>query len=222
MACVAKSPCRFASLRNIAEAPDKVQQRIITKFGIPLILLQGICLELNGFASHEPVHNSDGHLVQHSKFATQLLNITDLCVSTDSWSRFVVKQTYETLRSGRGFVAHKGSYLNMTDSKASIHSPKSRPHGWEWYEMGFFVHWKPFSTTVFCFDVPKHFQIALESTLVTKKETIMFSDPFSAYRIILNEVISLYNDSVWSIRNHICAWESVRLSLIIFETFNGG
>ncbi|KAF2189291.1 hypothetical protein K469DRAFT_747989 [Zopfia rhizophila CBS 207.26] len=36
------------------------------------------------------------------------------------------------------------------------------------------------------------------------------SDPYSIFSIVVYELLSLYNDSVWSLRNHICGVEATR------------
>ena len=79
--------------------------------------------------------------------------------------------------------------------------------------MGFFVCWTPHHTTIMCFDLPQHFQMAFQSTLTSSKDNVELSDPYAVFTVLLYQMISLYDNSVWSIRNHICDWEAVRFSI---------
>ena len=80
--------------------------------------------------------------------------------------------------------------------------------------MGFFVHWKPSqTTTVLCFDTPEKLQSLLGSALRRNDSNIDTADPYSLLSTLIDQVIALYDDSVWSMRNHVCAAEAVRLSI---------
>lgn len=139
---------------------------------------------------------------------------------TDHWSRFSIKQTTKDLRPKRSFTPHHSSWGTLdlrgnihSDHKTPLHDPQSIPHGWEWYEIGFFIHWTPpHNTKILCFDLPEHMQMSLRSALMSSANTDL-SDPYSIFSVIFYQVLTLYDNSVWSIRNHICNWESVRLRL---------
>lgn len=139
--------------------------------------------------------------------------------SIDHWSRFVVKQTHSRLRPMRSIARPSVTWekLDIENGRLwnptiPIHGPRSIQHGWEWYEMCFFVHWTPLSTTIFCFDLPEPLQpTTVKSALTSNMEKIDFSDPYAVFSVLLYELVSLYDSSVWSIRNHICEWESVCL-----------
>ena len=80
--------------------------------------------------------------------------------------------------------------------------------------MGFFVHWKPSQiTTVLCFDTPGKLQSLLGSALRRNDSNVDTADPYSLLSTLVDQVIALYDDSVWSMRNHVCAAEAVRLSI---------
>lgn len=131
--------------------------------------------------------------------------ITKLCA--DSWSRFLIKQTYKTLRPKRSFIEYNSAGI-------PIHGPKTIPNGWEWFEMGFFVHWKPSqTTTVLCLDTPEKLQSLLGSALRQHGINFDTADPYSLLSPLMDQVIALYDESVWSMRNHVCAAEAVRLSI---------
>ena len=81
--------------------------------------------------------------------------------------------------------------------------------------MGFFVHWKSSqTTTVLCFDTPEKLQSLLGSALRRNGSKFDTADPYSLLSTLLDQVIALYDESVWSMRNHVCAAEAVRLSIL--------
>ena len=135
-------------------------------------------------------------------------------IYVDHWSRFIVKQTRQKLRPKRSFVRHNLALEDLGPNALSmpIHGTRSIQHGWEWYEMGFFVHWTPpHSTKILCFDLPDHLQAILQSALTSNLDKIDFYNPYSVFSMLLYELLSLYDVSVWSLRNHICDWEAVCL-----------
>lgn len=125
----------------------------------------------------------------------------------DHWSRFLVKQTYKKLWRKRSFIEHQPTGV-------PIHGPKTIPNGWEWFEMSFFVHWRPpQSTTILCFDTPEKLQSLLGSALAHSGSNIDYIDPYSLFATVIDQILALYDTSVWSMRNHVCTAEAVRLSL---------
>ncbi|KAF2022658.1 purine and uridine phosphorylase [Setomelanomma holmii] len=118
------------------------------------------------------------------------------------WSRFTVKQTYDKLMPKRTFTPHVANYYPGLGSSSNTIA--------EWYEMGFFAFWKPLgSLTLLCFDLPIKSQSRIQSMIGS--HTIDISNPYSAFLLISDELLRLYDDSVWSIRNHISQWEAKRL-----------
>lgn len=98
----------------------------------------------------------------------------------------------------------------MPIPETPIHDSQTIQHGWEWYEIGFLVRWTPpSSTTIICFDLPQHVQSSVQSALASRINSSGFSDPFVLFAALLYELVSMYDNSVWSIRNHICEWEAV-------------
>lgn len=90
----------------------------------------------------------------------------------------------------------------------AIHGPQSAQHGWEWYEMGFIASWKRSTPlTLICFDLPTRSQSMIQSTI--DSHTIDISNLYSTFLLVLDELLRLYDESVWSIRNHISQWEAV-------------
>ena len=138
----------------------------------------------------------------------------------DHWSRFIVKQVHDSLRPRSNYVEHHSAH-DVLESKRGriaqrfvpVHNEQSTRNGWTWYEMGFVVHWKaPNSVSILCFDLPEQLQTSLRSALSQRTEDIDLTNPYTILSVILDELIPLYDDSVWSLRNHVCKVESVGLS----------
>ncbi|CAN9191717.1 unnamed protein product [Alternaria alternata] len=58
-----------------------------------------------------------------------------------------------------------------------------------------------------CFDVPAASQSAIYTTLCSQAVDPFL--PYSSFTHILDELLRLYDNSVWSVRNHISRWEAV-------------
>jgi hypothetical protein len=81
-------------------------------------------------------------------------------------------------------------------------------HGWEWYEMGFITCWNALGhLTLLCFDVPTKSQSVIQSMF--SLQSVDTADPYAVFAVVSDELLRLYDNSVWSIRNHISQWEAV-------------
>lgn len=122
-----------------------------------------------------------------------------------------MKQTYGILKPKRTFTPHVSNHQSDTDgwdAEIIVHGPQSTRYGWEWYEMGFIACWNPSGLiTLVCFDVPERTQSNIQSLFGAN--TVDTSSPYAAFALISNALLRLYDDSVWSIRNHISQWEAV-------------
>ena len=122
-----------------------------------------------------------------------------------------MKQTYDILKPKRTFtpyVSNHQSGIDGWDAEIIVHGPQSTRYGWEWYEMGFIACWNPSGLiTLVCFDVPERTQSNIQSLFGAN--TVDTSSPYAAFALISDALLRLYDDSVWSIRNHISQWEAV-------------
>ncbi|OAQ59915.1 corA-like mg2+ transporter protein domain-containing protein [Pochonia chlamydosporia 170] len=182
----------FAQLRAIAKASEAHRAQFIRKFELEPVLLTNLCLDSNGFAGCSPGFDEHGQLASYK-----------------IWSRFVVKQILDKLRPKRSFI-RRSVASNPPKTNAPIHTSRSITNGWEWYEMDFHVHWTTSSFTVLCFNLPGHLQHAVEETFISNAAGAEFSDPYRIFATIINTLLPVYDNSVWSIRNHICQWEAAR------------
>ncbi|KAF2181367.1 hypothetical protein K469DRAFT_713803 [Zopfia rhizophila CBS 207.26] len=51
-------------------------------------------------------------------------------------------------------------------------------------------------------------KVSFQSALPSSIDNPDLTDPYSVFGIVIYELLSLYNDSVWSLRNHICSVEA--------------
>lgn len=125
-------------------------------------------------------------------------------VSPAHWSRFNVKQVFEELQPKR-------TYTSTFNNTSPVHDSRTRSCGWEWYEMSFFAHWTPpcATTTILCFNLPDIVRERLRKALYACADKIDYADPYSILVVLVHQVLHLYDDSVWSIRDHVCKWEAV-------------
>lgn len=89
--------------------------------------------------------------------------------------------------------------------------------GYKWYEMGFFTHWKRGGCCrVMCIDTPERLQSGLRTSLQSRPsgpgipEIPNFCDPFALHTDLLDQIIQLYDVSVWRVRDPVRKVEKAR------------
>lgn len=122
------------------------------------------------------------------------------------------------LKPKRTFTPHVSNHQSGTDgwdAEIIVHGPQSTRYGWEWYEMGFIACWNPSGlTTLVCFDVPERMRSYIQSLF--NVNTVDSSSPYAIFSHVSEALLRLYDDSVWSIRNHISQWEAVGRSFYAY------
>jgi len=79
-----------------------------------------------------------------------------------------------------------------------------------WYEMGFFTYWDRLGhCRVICIDTPEELQSGLEDALQKQSSSLDSSDPFAMHAPLLDQIILLYDDSVWRVRDPVRKIEKV-------------
>ena len=74
--------------------------------------------------------------------------------------------------------------------------------------MGLFAYWmQSGSLTLLCFDLPAKSQSHIQS--MTWPQVVSRSCLYAVFPQVLDALLRLYDDSVWTIRNHISQWEAV-------------
>lgn len=72
-----------------------------------------------------------------------------------------------------------------------------------WDNMGFFTNWLSADHQVtLCFDLPLALQARSQSALFLD-QGLNLNDPYSSHTIIVGEVLSLFDLSVWSLRDSV-------------------
>ncbi|KAH8723846.1 nucleoside phosphorylase domain-containing protein [Phaeosphaeriaceae sp. PMI808] len=185
----------FASTESFVSTEPQIRNSLEKELGIPPSFFDRLYLNSNGFAEHDVRFDRNEKIEVYT-----------------NWSRFLVKQTYDRLKPKRTFTPHISNQqlgIDNNNNHVAVHGPQSVQHGWEWYEMGFFTSWKPSgSLTLICFDLPTISQSKIQERIGS--HIADNSSPHSLFLVISDELLRLYDDSVWSIRNHISQWEARR------------
>jgi hypothetical protein len=92
-------------------------------------------------------------------------------------------------------------------------TPADKPY--KWYEMGFFTHWDDSDCCrVLCIDTPKELQRGLHTVLQNQSPHLDFADPFVMHVPLIDQIILLYDDSVWRVRDPVRKIEKVYTSIM--------
>ena len=129
--------------------------------------------------SMESMEQSNANVLLHHVSLSMMQTTANK--ASETWFRFLVKQLKTT---------------------TSIRKP-----AYVWYEMGFFTHYTVSSkSTLLCFDVPDIFRNRLQESLNGRSETY---SPYDLHSFVINEAVTLYDDSVWTIRDFVRDVENV-------------
>jgi len=95
--------------------------------------------------------------------------------------------------------------------------PKNSKKDYMWFEMGFFTRWeRPDRCRVLCIDTPEKLQSRLE-TVLREQSPLKFSDPFAMHVPLIDQIILLYDVSVWRVRDPVRKIEKVSTSITLLE-----
>ena len=192
---------RFLS-SNTSTDPAWRRQKLSERYQIPDCFWSPTCLNLNGCFGCENLYDEKDELRGHSRYIWAALDWQwlyrrihlECClkgwpVRLVTWFRFFIKQ-----------LAGNSSYAS---------DPK-----YMWHEMGFFTRWlHSGSGSVVCFNVPAPFQKSIIDALEFIPEDAIACDAYAFHTLIADEVVKLYDDSVWRIRNVIRKVEKSRYRL---------
>jgi hypothetical protein len=83
-------------------------------------------------------------------------------------------------------------------------------HRYEWYEMGFFaLSLAPGRTTFICFNTPDRFRLRLLDALNSTSHSLDEPDIYQLHAYVIEQILNLYNESVWAIRHVVRDVEKV-------------
>jgi hypothetical protein len=85
-----------------------------------------------------------------------------------------------------------------------------------WYEMGFFTRWDySGNCRVLCIDTPEKLQSGLEAVLRKQSPPLDPRDPFAMHVPLIDQIILLYDESVWRVRHPVRKFEKVSTSIML-------
>jgi hypothetical protein len=65
--------------------------------------------------------------------------------------------------------------------------------------------------TLLCFDLPVKLEKDIQSNFCS--HDVSFWCPYAMFPLISDVLLQLYDDSVWTVRNHISQWDAVSVVL---------
>jgi hypothetical protein len=87
---------------------------------------------------------------------------------------------------------------------------------YKWYEMGFFTYWDhPGLCRVLCIDTPEELQLGLQTVLGNQSPLLELRDPFAMHVPLIDQIILLYDISVWRVRDPVRKFEKVSTSIML-------
>lgn len=165
------------------------RRKILNPFNVPQYLANQLCTDINGFFGCRSSLDADETLVDlsmDSYFTLPDYRANTLTSTTlGLWFRCLVKVV-----------------LKPEEGRA----PDGKPY-W-WHEMGFFVRWNPHECKVLCIGTPLALREQLRSTL-QESPLLESKDPFAMVSPLFDQIIILYDQSVWRVRNYVRAQEMV-------------
>jgi hypothetical protein len=96
--------------------------------------------------------------------------------------------------------------------------PEYTPPGdsYMWFEMGFFTRWdSPDECKVLCTNTPKELPSELQIALGKQPSLLDFKDPFAMHLPLIDQIILLYEVSVWRVRDPVRQIEKVSLDIML-------
>lgn len=150
-------------------------------FKIPDYLLSEIYRRSNGFFVSKHVRDQNGRLVAFCKFNPDELDWSALRTVQDSWFRVLVKMVCKT---------------NMWSYK--------------WHEMTFCTRWDADHISVLCIGTDHAFERLLQGSLDRMWKELPPTSPWSLHVLLLEVIMALHDQAVWSIRDVVRDVEKVR------------
>lgn len=80
---------------------------------------------------------------------------------------------------------------------------------YKWHEIGVFTRWdSPGCCRILCVDAPEALRHSLKASLA-QMSTLELKDPFCMHVPLIDEIVKLYDQSVWQVRNAVREIEKV-------------
>lgn len=102
--------------------------------------------------------------------------------------------------------------------KFQIKQVSKDPTVYTWNDFTFFTTWTPIGThTILCFDVIPEFHDVIHSALQSEIDK-MISDVYIIHSTLVSLILKFYDESVWTLRDHVRVIEKRRMSKLEPET----
>jgi hypothetical protein len=103
------------------------------------------------------------------------------------------------------------AYINVAMwFRCLVKATSGFPPTYTWYEMTFLSIWEPGRYMMLCIDTPNGFREELQHSM-ERGQKLDLQDPFAFFLPLMDQIIILYDHSVWGIRDLIRQVEKVSL-----------
>lgn len=203
-----EDPESDASTRLVAAELDAARQRELVKWfqHTPAVFWTETCVLHNGFfgihTSREnapassnitdpsPEPSPANASTKHTETSSPVVSAADHHITISTYFRLIVK------------------ILKSPDPKYQTPiSNESEDKNYIWHEMGFMSFSSDCKSTILCFDVPDDAIKGLQVTLSASAE--QYGGPFGLHIPLLEELVKVYDHSVWLMSNKIRQIEKV-------------
>lgn len=95
--------------------------------------------------------------------------------------------------------------------------PKNEPEKYKWLEMSFFCTWTENGNLLICFNSSEYFLEQFVATLNARSRhtSETFNKPYSFHIILMDSLVSIYDQSIWDLSKRIRDIEKVPTSEIL-------
>lgn len=87
----------------------------------------------------------------------------------------------------------------------------SKQSTYTWSEMSFHTFWTPITSIILCFNVPKTSQMRIHHSLVSRQQRLDLRDIYMTHVLVLDEILALFDQSVWALRDEVRRIEKVSI-----------
>ncbi|KAL2132605.1 hypothetical protein VTI74DRAFT_3595 [Chaetomium olivicolor] len=160
---------------------DGRRERLLAHFNVPEFVANRTCFEVNGYFGCKSIYDDSG---------------TGRVTSYTTWFRCIVKMVRKVAGD-----PHEDGLEYVTGEK-----------DYKWFEMSFFTLWG-FSnkSQILCVDTPPDFPCEVKRLLEKQPLPLDFRDPLVMHTSLVDQMVVLYDISVWRVRDPVRQLEKHRM-----------
>lgn len=166
---------------------------------MPRFVANETCFDVNGFFGSRSTFDDKSHekpLISYSKYHpdSQWMLTTFLIKLEATWFRFLIKM------------------IQKVDEDPHDQGPEyaTKEKGYRWFETTVFTRWdRSGASQVLCVDAPPDCSAGLLKALKTQTSGLDFRDPFAMHAILIDQIVTYSDISVWRIRDPVRTLEKV-------------